>query len=64
MRKARPAKYRDYDRRNLDVARYILANADSYDQPGRICVLHWARVAIARLEAEDGRPEAADEKSV
>jgi|GEM_PF-5662860 len=42
-------KLRDYDTRNLDCARIVLANRRQYEKPGYGCAVIWAQMVIARL---------------
>ena len=60
-RKVNPAHFKlaEYDRKNLETARYVLADPTKFDTPTSRCVLLWARLAVERLGSPEKRREAA-----
>jgi hypothetical protein len=60
-RKVKSAHFKlaEYDRKNLETARYVLADPARFDTPTSRCVLLWARLVIERLGAPEERQQAA-----
>jgi hypothetical protein len=55
QRATRLQRQLDYDTRNLENARYILARRPEYQRPGYGCVLLWAEAVIRRLGTDTER---------